>query len=98
MHCLFFCQLTIEKLIKALIIKKQNIDPPITHNLLSLFKKTGEMLPLEYADDFDTMTGFNVEARYDIYKQKLYKQATKSYTERFLTKTKEYVVWLTKQL
>ncbi|MBU1327058.1 HEPN domain-containing protein [Patescibacteria group bacterium] len=40
------------------------------------------------------MTTFNVEARYDIFKQKLYKKATKEYTERFLALTKEILAWL----
>ncbi|MEK7577567.1 MAG: hypothetical protein AAB492_03040 [Patescibacteria group bacterium] len=38
------------------------------------------------------------QQEYDIFKQQLYKKATKEYTEKFLHLTKEIVAWLTQYL
>ena len=35
-HCLFFCHLFIEKIIKALVVKKTKRQSPYGHNLLRL--------------------------------------------------------------
>lgn len=35
-YCLFFCQLSLEKLLKALIVDKTDDAPPITHDLVKL--------------------------------------------------------------
>lgn len=97
-HSLFFCHLAVEKMLKAVYTKKFDAAPPIMHHLGKLWKRTG--VPMGQASDeiLSEISTFNVEARYDIFKQQLYKKATKEYTEKFLSVTKELVVWLTQHL
>ncbi len=89
-YCLFFCQLTLEKLLKALFVKNKKRYPPITHDLTRLAKKASLKLNQEKLDLLAEITTFNVEARYDIFKEKLYKKATKDFTKKYLKITKEF--------
>ena len=57
-HCLFFCQLSLEKLLKREI------------------------------------TTFNIEARYDIHKERLYKKATGDFTRQYLSRSEELFLWI----
>ena len=41
--------------------------------------------------DLETMTDFNIETRYDDYRESLKKKANKSYTEKYLKITKKYL-------
>lgn len=94
-HCLFFCHLATEKMIKAVYTKQHNDAPPILHHLVKLWNTiTVSSVGPATEEILNEMTTFNVEARYDIFKQKLYKKATKEYTERFLAYTKEILTWL----
>ncbi|MBU1472938.1 HEPN domain-containing protein [Patescibacteria group bacterium] len=94
-HCLFFCHLATEKMIKAVYTKQHNDAPPILHHLAKLWKTITVPIGGPATEEvLNEMTTFNVEARYDIFKQKLYKKATKEYTERFLALTKEILAWL----
>ena len=38
------------------------------------------------------ITTFNVEARYDIYKRRLYKKADRKYTEKFIKVAEDFLV------
>lgn len=97
-HCLFFCHLAVEKMLKAVFTKKFDDAPPIMHHLGKLWKRTD--VPMGPATDevLSEISTFNVEARYDIFKQQLYKKATKDYAGKFFELTKELVVWLTQYL
>lgn len=97
-HCLFFCHLAVEKLLKAVYTKKYDDAPPILHHLGKLWQKADVPFGPATEESLSEVTTFNVEARYDIFKQQLYKKATKEYTERFLKLTKEIVLWLTQYL
>lgn len=97
-HCLFFCHLATEKMLKAVFTKKFDDVPPIIHHLGKLWRKVEVPLGPMTEDLLSEMTTFNVEARYDIFKQQLYKKVTKEYTERFLNLTQEIVTWLTQYL
>lgn len=96
-HSLYFCQLALEKFIKALIIKKTDEAPPITHDLIKLAHHANLALNELQMQHFREITTFNVEARYDIHKDRLYKKATNEYTEKYLQLTKEYSLWLQNQ-
>ncbi len=93
---LFLMQLSLEKLIKALIIKSGKL-PPLSHNLESLYSKANDV-PKKYALWLQEISDFNITARYDIEKEKLYKKATLEYAEEWFTKGKELQQWLKKQL
>ena len=61
---LFFIHLSLEKILKALFIKKKREHPPITHNL----KYLAEQINLELTEKRENFlieaTAFNIEARY----------------------------------
>lgn len=87
--CLFFCHLTVEKILKAIFLKTNNKYPPPTHQLVRLSKLSQITLDKETETSLAEITTFNIEARYDILKEKLYKKATKKFTQKYLEVTKK---------
>lgn len=84
---LFFIHLSLEKILKALVIKEKEEHPPITHNLKYLAEEIGLDLPVEMANFLIEATAFNIEARYpDEEGPKLeYKYVNKKYNEALET-------------
>lgn len=97
-YCLFFCQLSLEKIIKALIIHQTDNAPPITHDLIKLATTAGLSLNETQTTQLREITTFNVEARYDIHKDRLYKKATPKFTKAYTTITKELFIWVRNNL
>ena len=97
-YCLFFCQLAIEKFLKAIYIKQSDNAPPITHDLFKLAQLTGISLDEKLTELLREITTFNIEARYDIHKLRLYKKATKVYTQTYLLHTENIIKLLTTYL
>lgn len=97
-HCLFFCHLSIEKILKALIIQRINKPAPYGHNLLRLAELSGIKFSPEDLDILDETTSFNLEARYNDYKFKFYKKADRKYTQRYFKILKEMYLWLKQKL
>ena len=96
-YCLFFGQLVLEKLLKALIVKKNNrLYPPI-HSLTKLAEEIKLNLSEEQIADLKEITSYNIEARYDDIKLSFYKKATKEYTRKWFSKIKKYYLWLKNQ-
>ncbi len=95
--CLFFCHLTLEKLLKGLAVKRTSEPAPYIHDLenLALIAK----LPVneEQIKNLKIITGFNIGGRYDNAKFAFYKQCTKIYTEKYFNISKELYLWLKKQ-
>lgn len=96
--CLFFCHLTVEKLLKAVYIKKKDTYPPYAHKLAKLAKDASVKLTQKQTEELVEITTFNIEARYDIFKQKLYKKATKAYAQKYLKITQELLTFFTSLL
>lgn len=98
--CLFFCHLTIEKLLKGLVTKETKAHPPFTHHLLDLIRKTSLVKHLtdEQWTKLADINEFNVAGRYPDVKLLFYKKCTKKYSEPYFTFTKKFVLWLTKYL
>lgn len=86
-YALFFCHLTIEKVLKALFIKHKDQYPLVSHDLVKIARRAGLDLTQEKIDQLAEITTFNVEARYDTDKTKLYKKATKNFTQKYITLT-----------
>lgn len=97
-HCLFFCHLAIENMLKALVVKTTNTHVPYTHDLVSLAQLTGISFSNEQLEDLKEINTFNIKARYDDYRFEFYKKATKDYTEDYFIKTRELYLWLKRQL
>ena len=97
-HCLFFCHLFIEKIIKALVVKKTKQQAPYGHNLVRLAELSGIEFSEEQLDLLAEITSFNIEARYNDYKRRFSKKATKKYAERYFKKAKDIYLWLKRKL
>lgn len=95
---LFMGHLVIEKLIKALYVKKLNKHPLFSHDLLRLAKKLDVELPDEYDEWFDVITTFNLNARYDDFKQSFYKLCTVEFSAEWFVKIETIRKWLISQL
>jgi HEPN domain-containing protein len=93
---LFIGHLVIEKLLKAIYVKKtiDNLSPPRTHDLLLLSEKSGLTIDENIKDILDLITTFNISARYPDYKQSFYKKCTKDYCEKIIRDIKELRLWL----
>ena len=93
---LFMGHLVIEKLLKALYAKNNKNAPyaPKSHDLLHLAEKTELELTDRQEDLLDTITRFNMNARYDDYKKEFYLKCTDEYTEQQLKNIEEVRLWL----
>jgi len=96
-HCLFFCHLAIEKIIKGLIVKKTNQHPFPIHNLKKLASQAELKIGQAEQKQLEEITTWNIKARYDTIKQDFHKKATKNFTQSWLKKVKELFLWLEKQ-
>lgn len=98
MYALFFGQLAMEKLFKALYIKLFDAAPPFVHDLAYLAGKCGLDLERETLEDLKEIGGFNINARYDDYKKAFYFKANAEYTKKYLLKIRELEQWLKKEI
>ena len=97
-HCLFFCHLVVEKSLKAHVVKVTGEQAMPVHNLIRLARDAGIDLPSEKESYLEEINTFNVRARYQDYKLKFYKKATREYTEKWYGRSLEVFQWLKEQL
>jgi len=97
-QALFYCHLFLEKTLKAVFLKKQKKIPPYTHKLTRLALLAELDLTSSQKDQLDEITTFNLEARYDDYKSRFYKKATKDYAKNYLIIANNLSQWLLKQI
>jgi len=96
----FMCHQTIEKVLKAYIVKETNENPPYIHNLTKLAKKSDLYKDFsEFQKDIiDILEPLNIEARYPTYKESLIKSLTEQKSNDILTKTGELFIWIKEKL
>ncbi len=95
---LFMGHISTEKLLKAYFVKvKKKHSPPI-HNLYRIAELSGLEMTDDYADWLDTITSFNLNARYDDFKREFYKQCSKEYAELWIERINEIKEWLNLKL
>jgi len=94
---LFLGHLVIEKLLKALYVKKMQMHAIYSHDLLRLAKKAEIELPGDFEEWLDEITTFNLNTRYDNFKQSFNKLCTKDFTEEWLEKIEILRKWLINQ-
>jgi HEPN domain-containing protein len=63
-HGLFFAELALEKLIKALVCKKTNDLAPRIHSLVRLAELADIALPPDFETALADLSAFNIEGRY----------------------------------
>lgn len=90
-EALFFGQLTLEKVLKALVVENIKKNAPKTHDLVRLAKLADVRINNQEKTFLDEMTRFNLEARYPDYKLRIIRLATKKFTQSHLLKVKKMV-------
>lgn len=95
---LFLGHLILEKILKALYVKRVDTNIPFTHNLAKIAEEAGLPLIEKQKDLLDEVTTFNIKARYPDYKGRFYKKATRRFTEKYIVKIKDFRKWLVKEI
>jgi HEPN domain-containing protein len=95
---LFMGHLVIERLLKAEIVKVTQAHAPYLHDLRRLSKLSLMDFSDEQKKILDTITTFNLNARYDDYKQDFYKKCTSTYADIWIVKIKEMQQWIKSKL
>jgi len=91
---LFVGHMVLEKLLKALYVKLMKKHPPYIHDLLRIAQKMDLKVIPEQEEWLDTITTFNINARYDNYKQNFNKLCTKEFTDNWITKIESLREWI----
>ncbi|HEC42551.1 MAG TPA: HEPN domain-containing protein [Bacteroides sp.] len=95
---LFMGHLVIEKLLKALYIRVKGAYPPLIHDLRRIIEKAGIELSTSQEIMLDSISRFNLKARYDDYKESFYILCTDEFTEEWIGKIKECQQWIKSML
>lgn len=94
-QCLFFCHLSIEKLLKALIVKETKNHPPFIHDLRRLAEIAEIKLDIKQKLILDKISTFNIAGRYADKKFEFYKKYNnKEYAQKYFLITKKLFLWL----
>ena len=97
---LFMGHLVIEKLLKAVFATRSELVvlPPRSHDLLLLSERAGLETSEGRKDLLDTITTFNISARYPDYKSLFYRKCTRAYVRERMTEIEELRAWLLAEL
>lgn len=96
----FMCHQAIEKILKAFYVFKKDSQSKFTHRLTYFTESTGleELLSEEQKLFIDELEPLNIEARYPIYKDNLFKQLNSEKCRDILKNTKEFILWIKNKL
>jgi len=98
-HALFFCHLVIEKLLKAHWVRDNDErTPPRIHDLEHLYSEAELQLNVEQIDLLRVMNSWNLEGRYQDYKDKFYKNTTEEYTGKKISEVDKLKAWLLSEM
>lgn len=91
---LFIGHLVIEKLLKAWYVQNISNTPPFIHDLVRLAEKGNLSLDEDQKDILDTISAFNIQARYDDYKMEFHKKCSRRFTEKWVDHIKGFREWI----
>ncbi len=92
---MFFCHLAMEKMLKALYVKKTSELAPKSHNLFMLAEKSGIKLNDEIEYHFGILMEYNIQGRYP---EPSGTEHDGEQVSRFMDKTTEVMKWAEKML
>ncbi len=95
---MFLGHLVLEKLLKAHYVKNQKKHALFTHDLLRLATKAGLIIDEETEEWLDDISTFNINARYDNYKQNFYQLCTMEFANLWSKRIEKIRLWLIKEL
>ena len=93
-HALYFGQMYLEKLFKAVTVSTQHKHALPIHNLVELSKRASIEIAEEEKDLLEEISTFNMEARYDNDKFDFYKKTTKEYADIWMKHIERIGLWL----
>jgi HEPN domain-containing protein len=89
----------LEKLLKAVYVRKHKEHAPFIHHLLRLAQLSEMELTKERADALADITSFNLNARYDFDDEEpFYKKCTPAYTAEWIEKINQLQQWIKTKL
>jgi HEPN domain-containing protein len=97
-YSLFMGHLTLEKLLKALVVKYTEAHAPLSHSLPFLAERSGVEIPEEILIKLREFMEFHLEARYPDETKAFYKKCTSTYTAQKLREMKEVIKWIKSRL
>ncbi len=95
---LFIGHIVIERLLKACVVKKISDHAPFTHDLTKLANLSGLQFSEDQLDWLDTISTFNMNARYDSYKEAFYQKCSHEFTNEWIEKIKALQSWIKMKL
>lgn len=95
---LFIGHLVIEKMIKGCYVNNVSNTPPFTHDLIRLAEEAKIELDEHQKDSIDTISAFNLQARYDDYKMEFYNKCTKEFAEKWIDIIEDLREWIKTKL
>ncbi|MDR0835826.1 MAG: HEPN domain-containing protein [Tannerella sp.] len=91
---LFMGHLVIEKLLKAYYVNAKEEHPPLIHDLRRIGEKAGIVFDEDKVIIVETISQFNIRARYDDYKRQFYKLCTREYSIGWIENIKTMRTWI----
>lgn len=95
LHGLFFCHLTIEKAIKAHVVKTTSEIAPRSHNLFYLSEKANLIFDEEIEIFLGILMKYQLQGRYPDYNPSIPEE---SKVQDYLVKTKNLLKWVREKL
>jgi HEPN domain-containing protein len=97
-YALFMGHLSLEKLLKAVVVKHTKGHAPFSHSLPYLAEKSGVKIPERILVKLREFMEFHFEARYPDGNKAFYKKCTRPYTSKKLKEIKEVFIWVRAKL
>ena len=97
-YVLFMAHMALEKLLKAIYVKRTGHHAPRTHSLTLLARKLKGEMPKDILEDLAGYAGFHIQTRYPDYMYEYYDYCTEEYTRKTLEQMREVYQWLKRRL
>ena len=100
LYVAFMCHQVIEKTLKAYWCATQPEDPPYTHSHKRLADGCGlyEQMSSGQQDFLNTITNYNIEARYPEDKEELSRSLTDEFCRQMIDETQQLQQWIKEKL
>lgn len=96
-EALFFGHLTLEKMLKAILVAKTNKHAPPIHNLLRLAELAELAMTSEQISGLQQCTVFYLAGRYDEEKMSFRKKCTPLFTKKYISVITDLYIWLKRE-
>ena len=95
---IFMCHLTVEKLLKAVIVERQDVDPPRIHNLVALATRSGITILSEHRPLVNELDNMSVVTRYPDGRRAIAATLTQERASDIYDRTVGFAQWLRREL